>query len=79
MPPLITMGRDGVPLVNTWQPAAGELLLVHTLVVLNPPTGKLNDWAEAGCTARVIPISTVTATKTKYNLLRIVVFSIGPI
>ena len=50
--------------------------MAHTLVVVNPLTGKLKDWAEAG---RVAKIVLITATsKPNQNLLRIVFFLRSP-
>ena len=65
MPPLTIWGRFGEPLVNTWQVEAGLLLFAHTFVELNPPTGKLKDWAKAACAAKMFPMKRAIAMKAK--------------
>ena len=75
IPPLITCGRDGDPLVKTWQEGGGVLLFAHTLLVVNPPTGKLKDCAKAGGMNEIAIRHTVDA-KTSNHTLRITILSV---
>jgi hypothetical protein len=75
IPPLMTWGLDGEPLVKIWQEGGGVLLFAHTLLVVNPPTGKLKDCAKTGGIDEIATRHTAVATMANHTL-RIVVFSI---
>jgi hypothetical protein len=74
---VITRGLDGEPLVRTWQACGGVLLLAHTFVLVNPPTGKLKDCAETR-TASMFKNTTTARIRLNRSFLRIVVVSIVP-
>ena len=76
IPPLITCGLDGEPLVKIWQEGGGVLLFAHTLLVVNPPTGKLKDCANAGGIDEIARRHIVVAT-TANHTPRIAVFSVA--
>jgi hypothetical protein len=62
-------------LVKIWQEGGGVLLFAHTLLVVNPPTGKLKDCANAGGIDEIARRHIVVAT-TANHTLRIAVFSV---
>jgi len=75
-PPLVTCGFDGEPFVKTWHAGGGVLLFAHTLLLVNPPAGKLNDCAEAACPKEIARINAATPLEAQHTPLRMVSISV---
>ena len=72
-PLLVTCGFDGKPLVKTWHAGGGVAELAHTLVVVKPPAGKLNDCADAGRTEKGITSNAANPSTANQAQVRIVI------